>query len=652
MNEDNFQESGDSTQDTFVYPEKTVNAVPLPPKILMDMNPAVLEGHTLDNRFLIIRDLSKNNSADRGGIGLVYLAEDLKLLSKKVVIKILQEAAAKDEDLARKFMHEKEALIRLDHHPNVVRILDSGKLSDGNPYIVMEYIHGYSLRLVLTEHSQLSFDFCAHIIESITNALFAAHSKNILHRDIKPENIMLTPQEESFDHVRLIDFGIARVGNSRLAPATEIERGIGTVLYIAPEQLAGQIDQSPAGDIYSCAVVAYEMLTGHLPFDPHTMVEMFLLQEKGVKKLPRDIRPEIPDASQRLILQALSFNPKNRPQNIRLFGRSLADSLRRVGDTQPNYKQYRQSVDIPIDTSENHLEGESRVTYSDSQSDLTIKNDSLNNSIVTEIRLPIHSAADANQTEQASNRSTAESNKTGKSSKKLMWYGLGGSVVVFGLLGVFLISGVGLWYMFGNSAANNPVNTNNTVNSNAEPPPALPLRQVSYYLNVQKMRDGKPYEEPFRATGREIFESGYKFKMVFNSSEDGYLYLFNEGKNKNGETQYYILFPTSEQKDSEKITAENAIETGYQVFGGGKGTEIIWLIWTKKEEAELRAIKQLALDSAGGALEDQILSGRLAVFLQQYNASRLETINDSENQTTTIGSRSDTIIHRFTLEHK
>lgn len=652
MNEDNFHKSDDSTQNTFVYPEKTANAVPLPPKILLDMDPAVLEGHTLDNRFLIIRDLSKSNSADIGGIGLVYLAEDLKLLSKKVVIKILQKTAAKDEDLARKFMHEKEALIRLDHHPNVVRILDSGKLSDGNTYMVMEYIHGYSLRLVLTQHKKLSFDFCAHIIESITNALFAAHSKHILHRDVKPENIMITPQEESFDHVRLIDFGIARVGNSRLAPATEIERGIGTVLYIAPEQLAGQIDQSPAGDIYSFAIVAYEMLTGQLPFDPHTMVEMFLLQEKGVKKLPRSIRPEIPDAAQRLILQALSFDPKSRPQNIRLFGRNLADSLRHVGDTQPNYAQYRQSVDIPIDPSEHLFESESRLTNSDSRSDRRTKNDSLNNSIVTEVRPPINLVADENQTEQSANRSTAENKKTAKPSKKLMWYGLGGSVLLFGLMGILLIGGVGMWYVFGNSADKNPVNANITVNSNTKLPPALPLRQISYYLNVQKMRNGKPYEEPFRATGREIFESGYKFKMIFNSGEDGHLYLFNEGKNKNGETEYYILYPTSEQKGTEKITAENEIETGYQIFGGGKGTEIIWLIWTKEEDADLQAIKQSALGGTGGMLEDQIASGRLAVFLQQYDARRLETINDSENQTTTIGGRSDTIIHRFTLDHK
>lgn len=652
MNEDNFDITQEPTQEDIPYPEKTTRAIPMPPKILVELNPSVLEGYTLDNRFLIIRDLSKNESADKGGIGLIYLAEDLKLLRKKVVIKILQETTSKNEDLARKFIHEKEALIRLDHHPNVVRILDSGTLSDGNPYMVMEYIHGYSLRLVLTQNKQLSFDFCAHVIESIANALFAAHSKNILHRDIKPENIMLTPQEESFEHVRLIDFGIARVENSRLAPATQIERGIGTVLYIAPEQLAGQIDQTPAVDIYSCAILAYEMLTGELPFEPHTMVEMFLLQEQGVKKLPRDIRPEIPEATQRLILQALSFDSKERPQNIRLFGRTLADSLRHVGDTRPNYGEYNYPVETENPVGENLPESKRRTANLDTEPGKEMEDGSLIKSVVTEVRQPVKRLAAANQTGQETARSTADTKNPAKRSKKLMWYGLGGSVLLFGMTAVLLIAGFGLWYFFGSSPDKNLVNANVTTNSNAEAVPAAALDQISYYLNVQKMRFGKPYEEPFRATGREIFESGYKFKMLFKSTEDGYLYLFNEGKKENGETAYHILYPISEEKDSEKISANKEIETGYKIFGGGKGTEIIWLIWTKEENPDLQEIKQFALDGTGGTLEDKDASDRLAAFLQQYDERQNETVKDSENQMTTVGSRSGKIIHRLTLDHK
>ncbi len=163
-----------------------------------------LVGQMLDGRFLIEKDLTEGG-ADAGGIGLIYLAQDMKLMGKKMVVKILQKALLQNEDIARKFQHEKEALIRLDH-PNIVRILDSGTLSDGNPFMVMDYIQGYSLRRVLSQKKELSFLFCAHIIETVTSALGAAHAEKILHRDIKPENIMLTPQQEGAERVRVIDF--------------------------------------------------------------------------------------------------------------------------------------------------------------------------------------------------------------------------------------------------------------------------------------------------------------------------------------------------------------------------------------------------------------------------------------------------------------
>jgi serine/threonine-protein kinase len=121
-------------------------------------------GQMLDNRFLIKKDLT-DGGADAGGIGLVYLAQDSKLMNRQVVVKILQKAAIENPDILRKFQHEKEALIRLDH-PNIVRILDSGTLSDGNPFMVMEYIAGYSLRRMLSERKPLSLAFCAHVIES------------------------------------------------------------------------------------------------------------------------------------------------------------------------------------------------------------------------------------------------------------------------------------------------------------------------------------------------------------------------------------------------------------------------------------------------------------------------------------------------------
>ena len=134
--------------------------------------PDSLVGRRLDGRFLIERNLTETG-ADQGGIGVVYLATDLKLMGKEVVVKILCEAALKHQDIVRKFQHEKEALIRLDH-PGVVRILDSGSLKDGNPFMVMEYIKGYSLRKLMREKGPLPLHVVAHLIQCITDALEAA----------------------------------------------------------------------------------------------------------------------------------------------------------------------------------------------------------------------------------------------------------------------------------------------------------------------------------------------------------------------------------------------------------------------------------------------------------------------------------------------
>ncbi|MBA2493898.1 MAG: serine/threonine protein kinase [Acidobacteria bacterium] len=642
MKKDGFHDREQLSPEADSVSEPQSSSIPKPPSILVHFNPSVLVGQTLDGRFLIIRDLSENDAADKGGIGLVYLAQDLKLLGKRVVIKILREASLKNADLARKFQHEREALIRLDH-PNVVRILDSGVLSDGNPYMVMDYIDGYSLRRVLTENKELSFEFCAHIIESITEALSAAHSKKILHRDIKPENIMLTPQEEGAEHIRLIDFGIARVGDSALAPATQIERGIGTILYIAPEQLLGQLDQTPSVDIYACAIVAYEMLTGKLPFSPHTIVEMFELQRQGIKTQPRDVRPEISEEAERILLQALAFDPADRPQDVRVFGRSLTNALRHAGDTKQHYISDQKNENDDLVGKTNSQSG--RKT--NSQSGEKNANLFISPGIKAKTIDPTQPSVDSNKIIHSITDLPKKYGNKPKQSKTLIWFGLG----ILVLAVVSSLVGLVWWKNSENTAANNNIsNANIAANLNNEKVSDAPRREISYHLNVQKMRDGKPYEKPFRSSGREIFESGYKFKMVLESDADGYLYLYNEGKNKKGEIEYYLLHPILRQKESAQVKANQEIETGYNFFSGGKGTEILWIIWTKQGNNVLEAAKQSALETQGGVVSDEEIARQLDGFLQR--GKKTEADKDTANQQTIVEGEGDVVIHRLELEHR
>jgi serine/threonine protein kinase len=591
----------------------------------------LLVGKILDGRFLIEKDLT-DTGADEGGIGLVYLAKDMKLMGKDVVVKILQKAALQNEDIARKFLHEKEALIRLDH-PNIVRILDSGNLTDGNPFMVMEYIEGYSLRRKLRDEGRLSFETAANIIESVTNALSVAHSKGVLHRDIKPENIMLTPDEEGKERVRLIDFGIARVEDSKLAPATMTPRGIGTILYIAPEQLHGKLEQTPAVDIYSFAIVTYEMLTGELPFKPESVVEMFQLQQEGVKIPPRQLRPDLPEETEKLLLAALTFEASERPQNARQFGRDLANTLQQtlnnkqeVNPTNPNLGRTQPSA---VKSDQNLL------------SVATIPSANSRRTPVTEDKKTNFPNIVAPVAEERNG------------SNKILWG------VLLALLVVGAISGIAA-FAYWKSSDNKPVAVidNNSGNAGkgsvdgktltSDAPPT----ELSYYLTVQKMRGGKPFEEPFQSSGQEIFENGYKFKMNFQADADGFIYVFNEDQDAQGNLVYNILYPTPKTNNgSAAVKSKEPVETSINTFGGARGTEIVWLIWTAKKQADLEAARESAF-SGQGTVKDTENVKKLKDFLEKYPSDKNETRKDSKNQQTIVKGKGDVFAQRIELEHR
>ena len=571
-------------------------------------------GQTLDGRFLIEKDLTEDG-ADEGGIGLVYLAKDMKLMGRKTVVKILKKSLAKDEDVARKFLHEKEALIRLDH-PNIVRILDTGNLLDGNPFMVMEFIEGFSLRRVLRQNKKLPFGFVAHITESITDALSTAHSKKILHRDIKPANIMLTPREEGFDRVRLIDFGIARVEDSQLASATATQRSIGTLLYIAPEQLWGKLEQTPAVDIYAFAIVIYEMLTGELPFKPESIVEMFELQKEGVKTRPSDLRSDLPAEAERILLSALEFEAAKRPQNARVFGRDLANALR----VKANYKTNKE-VQLPelAKTASANLKFNENITSAPTESSIDNRESNFPN-----INLP-------------------EPPKR-KSNKKLVF----GLLCLLVLTAVSIPIGLVIWQSVNESGSANKSNTNT---NSTQLEDAVP-RELVYFLIVQKMRDGNPFEEPFKSSGREVFENGYKFKINFKSDTSGFIYFFNEDKDAQGDIVYNILYPTLKtNKGSAEIKAKQLIETNQNTFGGSRGTEVVWLIWTSTKQDDLEAARQSAFDGQG-KLTDEARAKKLKDFLVKYKDEITETSKDTASQQTVVKGKGSALAYRIELEHR
>lgn len=231
---------------------KSVETIPTPDLPASDK----LVGITLDQRYLVERKLG------HGGVGAVYLARDRKLHDKHVVVKVLLEKSLQDAWVILKFQQEKEALARVEH-PGVVGIIDTGELPDGKPYIVMQYVDGISLRdAIKAQPEGMDLERAASIIKQSGAALSAVHDKKIYHRDLKPENIMLQRLGRGDDQVKILDFGVAKVKESVIAQSTVTGAATaGTIVYMSPEQLRGE-KVTAASDIYSLAVIAYEMVTG------------------------------------------------------------------------------------------------------------------------------------------------------------------------------------------------------------------------------------------------------------------------------------------------------------------------------------------------------------------------------------------------------
>ena len=257
-------------------------------------------GLTLKNRYQIEARLA------RGGQALVYRARDVVVMSRPVVIKILHSAG---QNVWRgEFLQEMEALSRIDH-PGIVGVLDTGELADGIPFLVIQYVHGTTLRQELGK-GPLDRLRAASILLQMGKALDAAHSAGIAHRDLKPENIMLQPQSDGSDFVKLIDFGIANVDESSFSP-NDAAIVAGTARYMAPEQFQGE--NSSASDIYALGLIACEMLSGE--------------PELHRLKAPRKVR--------QLILGALAYKPKDRPQRAGEFTNELAEALMETSGSKP-----------------------------------------------------------------------------------------------------------------------------------------------------------------------------------------------------------------------------------------------------------------------------------------------------------------------------
>lgn len=248
----------------------------------------------------------------KGGMGEVYKAQGD---SKTVALKILPDELARQEEFRTRFQREAQTLQSLDH-PNIVKLFSSGD-ADGTIYIAMEYIQGQELKDAIVEQTALSPQEARRILNHLADALDYAHEKGLVHRDIKPSNIMLRvgPDQETHQAV-LMDFGIAKIKDARTRYTGS--GAIGTIDYMAPEQIMTAKEVDKRADIYALGIVAYEMLTGKRPFEGNAAQVMFAHIQQPAPD-PRETHADIPRSMAKAIMKALDKDPNERFQSAGEF---------------------------------------------------------------------------------------------------------------------------------------------------------------------------------------------------------------------------------------------------------------------------------------------------------------------------------------------
>jgi serine/threonine-protein kinase len=283
-------------------------------------------GQTLNNRFKI------ESKIGEGGFGAVYRGVQLAT-GRKVALKLLHPEMTKDENLVARFRREGMVLCNLrDAH--TITTYDFDQTPDGTLYIAMELLEGKSLHQIFHEQAPLEWKRMFKILIEMCSSLAEAHQQGIVHRDLKPENVYLESRPGNPEFVKILDFGIAKVmrGDSidpQSPQLTATGQTLGTLEYMSPEQLMGKALDGRS-DVYALGVVAYEMITGRLPFpDAKGPAGLITAQLKQTPQPPSVANPKaaLPQAVDRVILKALEKDKNNRYPDVTAMAAALQEVL-------------------------------------------------------------------------------------------------------------------------------------------------------------------------------------------------------------------------------------------------------------------------------------------------------------------------------------
>jgi len=290
-----------------------------------------LVGSIIADRYRVLSKLGD------GGMGQVYLAEHVRM-KRRCAVKIMRPQLMSDPVAVVRFNREAENASQISH-PNVCAVYDFGETPTGLIYLAMEFIDGEPLAKVFEREQSLLPVRAADVISQTADALSAAHGLGILHRDLKPDNIMIAKSRAGADHVKIVDFGIARVMSKESQQLTSTGIAVGTPEYMSPEQFAGDALDART-DIYSLALVAYHALTGTHAFGSGTTTDHLLARLTQPPRRLSLVKPEVewPASLQTVFDKALSADPVQRYADVLDFARDFTEGV----------------AELPVTTTEEH----------------------------------------------------------------------------------------------------------------------------------------------------------------------------------------------------------------------------------------------------------------------------------------------------------
>ncbi|MBX3272676.1 MAG: protein kinase [Sandaracinaceae bacterium] len=288
------------------------------------MPPSIGPGTTLEGKYELVEELGE------GAMGVVYLGKDVQL-QRSVAIKFIQPDMVRSDEAHERFLHEARAMARVKH-VNVVDIYAYGEIAR-TPYFVMEYVRGVTVYDWLEEHGRphLSVDEAIGILDQTCRGIAAIHAAGAVHRDLKPTNVLIGPAFR----VCVMDLGLSKVlDRPASAPKDTVS---GTPAYMAPEvvmgtPLSGALEQQ--ADVYALGVMAFEMVTGRLPFNFPSPTETMLAHVEQEPPVPSELRHDLPEAFDRVILAALAKSPTARTQGAEAFRRALLEARESVSSAK------------------------------------------------------------------------------------------------------------------------------------------------------------------------------------------------------------------------------------------------------------------------------------------------------------------------------